>query len=406
MNNLNLPDSSAISRYLKGFDFFERYVRGQWEGDLYVETHARRFHETLRFLPVLKPDATVLELGAIPYYLTILLKKFAGLDVDILSFFEVEQASHRIHHLENKETHERYDFSYSPLNVERDVFPFADQSYDLVLCCELLEHLLINPSHMLYEIHRVLKPDGYLLLTTPNVLRWQNVFSLLKGINIYDRYHGNGIYGRHNREYSVGDLVDLLRANAFDVERVDTRNVYGRELLNRVGLFPDRRDNIFILARAVETPRKPFPPDLYVLMDQYRNVIRSEIVMGRNEEGHLGRGWFEFEGVAPGFRWTSREAEFYLKNTRAKKFVIRAMSHHPRIAFTPLRITLHINDQQIGTAQIADHSWHDCSFDLTTTNDEDLLVCKLSVSETWSPSESGSKDERDLGVAVSRIGLE
>jgi SAM-dependent methyltransferase len=349
----------------------------------------------------------VLELGAIPYYLTILLRKFAGLNIDTLSFYEFELAKQTTHHLENAETQEQYDFAYAPVNAERDVFPFADQTYELVLCCELLEHLLINPSHMLYEIHRVLKPNGYLVLTTPNVLRWQNVFSLLKGSNIYDRYHGNGIYGRHNREYSQREVVDLLRANAFEVERADTRNVYGSESLNRVGLFPNRRDNIFILARAVEMPRKAFPEHLYVLMDQYRNVIRSDLVMGRNDEGHLGGGWFEIEGTEPGFRWTSREAEFYLKNTRAKKLVLHVLSHHPKIAFTPLRLTLHVNDRVLGTAEIVDHLWHDCSFHLPASNDEDVLVCKLSVSETWSPGrESGSKDERELGVAVSRISLE
>src|SRR5687768_10326276 len=183
-NRQSLPNARTIEQYLKGFDFFEKYVQGQWEGNLYVETHSRRFLETLRLLPDLKPDARVLELGAIPYYLTILLRKFAGLNVDPLSFFEFETAEQTNHSVENAGTQERYDFDNAPLNVERDVFPGGDKTYDLVLCCELLEHLLINPSHMLYETHRVLKPGGYLLLSTPNVLRWENVFSLLRGHNI------------------------------------------------------------------------------------------------------------------------------------------------------------------------------------------------------------------------------
>ena len=44
-----MPQPEDLKRYLKGFDFFERHVQGQWEGDLYVETHVTRFYETLRF---------------------------------------------------------------------------------------------------------------------------------------------------------------------------------------------------------------------------------------------------------------------------------------------------------------------------------------------------------------------
>ncbi len=39
-------------------------------------------------------------------------------------------------------------------------------SYDVITSFEVLEHLY-NPLHNLLEIHRVLKPNGYLFLTTP-----------------------------------------------------------------------------------------------------------------------------------------------------------------------------------------------------------------------------------------------
>ena len=52
--------------------------------------------------------------------------------------------------------------------------PFADNSFDLVLSSEVIEHIL-EPEHFVQEIARVLKPDGYLLLTTPN---WNSFFWL------------------------------------------------------------------------------------------------------------------------------------------------------------------------------------------------------------------------------------
>ena len=43
---------------------------------------------------------------------------------------------------------------------------FADNSFDYVLFTEVIEHLF-EPTHVLVELHRVLKPGGKLLLTTP-----------------------------------------------------------------------------------------------------------------------------------------------------------------------------------------------------------------------------------------------
>jgi len=48
------------------------------------------------------------------------------------------------------------------------VFPFADDSFDAVLCNQVLEHVF-NPDEFLAEISRVLKPGGKLLLTVPFV---------------------------------------------------------------------------------------------------------------------------------------------------------------------------------------------------------------------------------------------
>ena len=61
------------------------------------------------------------------------------------------------------------DFGYkNPDTVYYDgkVLPFADNSFDAVLCTEVLEHIP-DPVEPLREIHRVLKPGGLLMLTLP-----------------------------------------------------------------------------------------------------------------------------------------------------------------------------------------------------------------------------------------------
>jgi SAM-dependent methyltransferase len=45
-----------------------------------------------------------------------------------------------------------------------------ENSFDLVLLCEVLEHLAFNPITMWKEIYRVLRPGGRIIVSTPNSL--------------------------------------------------------------------------------------------------------------------------------------------------------------------------------------------------------------------------------------------
>ncbi len=55
----------------------------------------------------------------------------------------------------------RPDFEFDGIYL-----PFPDQSFDEVICTEVLEHA-VNPDALLKEINRVLKPSGRLLITVP-----------------------------------------------------------------------------------------------------------------------------------------------------------------------------------------------------------------------------------------------
>lgn len=69
-----------------------------------------------------------------------------------------------------------FDFAYSEPDIENvsfregdatERFPYEENSFDTVICREVLEHVT-DPYHVIKEAYRVLKPDGTLLLTTPN----------------------------------------------------------------------------------------------------------------------------------------------------------------------------------------------------------------------------------------------
>lgn len=47
--------------------------------------------------------------------------------------------------------------------------PFKNESFDFAFCVALIEHIP-NDNALLYEIHRILKNEGFMLLATQNSL--------------------------------------------------------------------------------------------------------------------------------------------------------------------------------------------------------------------------------------------
>ena len=58
-------------------------------------------------------------------------------------------------------------------NVDDGPLPYPDGMFDVVLCSEVIEHVL-DTDHLLDEIARVLEPGGVAALTTPNLASWVN----------------------------------------------------------------------------------------------------------------------------------------------------------------------------------------------------------------------------------------
>lgn len=56
--------------------------------------------------------------------------------------------------------------------------PLADDSFDVLVAVEVIEHLE-NPRAVAREWHRLLRPGGLLLATTPNVESWRSLLSLV-----------------------------------------------------------------------------------------------------------------------------------------------------------------------------------------------------------------------------------
>ncbi len=219
-------DASALTRYLLSFRW---PYRNEAVHQVLVDGGLPLWRQILRFVPNPKECGRALELGSPPFHITLLLQKFRNYDFALTGFAsdgrpEIEQT------LESAEFGETYNFTCTCFNAETERFPYPDGSFDLVTWCEVIEHLTENPVHTLAEIHRVLKPGGALVLSTPNASRADSIVNFLLGRNIYDPYHlGAPLKGsRHSREYTLPELKDLLEGCGYALDRAEDIDIYPR----------------------------------------------------------------------------------------------------------------------------------------------------------------------------------
>lgn len=109
----------------------------------------------------------------------------------------------------------------SPLaDVKADIcnLPFADNSFDVILCNHVLEHITDDTKAM-QELYRVLKPGGWGIFQIPQDLKRDVTF---EDDSITDKKERAKIFGQYDHVRIYGrDYFDKLRSIGFTVEEVD-----------------------------------------------------------------------------------------------------------------------------------------------------------------------------------------
>jgi 2-polyprenyl-3-methyl-5-hydroxy-6-metoxy-1,4-benzoquinol methylase len=169
-----------------------------------------------------------------------------------------------------------FNLKFSECNVESKIIPYPDNTFDVVILTEVLEHFNYNPLVPLKEIRRVLKPGGRLFLTTPNIGSVFSIYTLLVGDSIFGNL--NQVLGRgwqkqyaehqvfrdmHFRYYTIKDVKQLMEMAGLSIVKYrslvrgnpSTRKIHRRLFLylakTAVALTNSRiwGDTIYIIAR-------------------------------------------------------------------------------------------------------------------------------------------------------------
>ncbi len=219
----------------------------------YFDIHVIRYLETIKIINNLKlpQSSKILDIGCYPPHLYNYLRENGHEVWGVSSIHEPIS-----------------DPQIKILDIEHSKLPFDSNKFDLVVFSEVIEHLTTHPGKILSEIRRILKPDGYLLITTPNVLRTQNLIKMIISKNIYfdiSQLNGNPNH-RHNREYTLAEISDLLKVIGLSIynsgyfisyspvrqrNKSDSIQLKAIKWLNYclMKLLPSRSDTIYVIGR-------------------------------------------------------------------------------------------------------------------------------------------------------------
>jgi 2-polyprenyl-3-methyl-5-hydroxy-6-metoxy-1,4-benzoquinol methylase len=245
------PDSTRLAVVRRSVDDIEpdRLDLQDWL-QAYARHHCHRIALDLEIVERYSTrENVIIECGCVPLILTASLKTLGynvhGIDIDPSRF---------------SSTISKLNLRVSKCNIETEALPLETGSCDMVIFNELFEHLRINPIFTIGEVRRVLRTNGMLLLSTPNLRSLKGLANFLLRNKAYsnsgDIYHEFQKLERlghmgHVREYTTAEVSEFLSRLGFHVQTLVFRGRYkkkGQQLAARV--LPRLRPFVTYIARA------------------------------------------------------------------------------------------------------------------------------------------------------------
>jgi 2-polyprenyl-3-methyl-5-hydroxy-6-metoxy-1,4-benzoquinol methylase len=211
---------------------------GDLEGEYrYLTLHRDEYERTVQdvlgqFRNIDPNSISILEIGPFLGVVSIVLSRlgFRVVAADIKEFISCKNLQRKF---------DENGVAYRECNLKTYSLPFSDEEFDVVIMCETLEHLNFNPLPVIKEINRVLKQNGILYLSLPNLACLNNRLYLLEGKSIHNPIqdffsqldaNANMIVGLHWREYTAPEVSEMLERMGFNIlyHKYDSRKTAKR----------------------------------------------------------------------------------------------------------------------------------------------------------------------------------
>lgn len=146
-------------------------------------------------------------------------------------------------------------------DLQKDVWPFDDSTFDLIISNQVLEHVS-NTDYFVEETYRLLKNGGRAIISVPNLASWDCIISLILGWQpryamVSDKYIGIGVpydpkrgvkrvdptHG-HLRLFTVKALRELFEAYGFSTIKSCSVG-YGIPVIGKLGKVLIPRQGIY-----------------------------------------------------------------------------------------------------------------------------------------------------------------
>ena len=144
--------------------------------------------------------------------------------------------------------------------------PYKNNYFDIISANQIIEHL-VNVDYFMEEIHRVLKPNGYVILSTENLSSWHNLFALFLGWQAFSQHIstkknignplklnmaiGGKSHDCHIKIFTPRGLKELTQMNNLYVEKLYGAGYYPfRGILSKLLSSIDPTHSAFIGIKA------------------------------------------------------------------------------------------------------------------------------------------------------------
>jgi SAM-dependent methyltransferase len=175
----------------------------------YVRYHRYRFERIMNSIPPSSAPMRILDIGTTPF-----------------TFYLRQAYSHcEIYGLDRTNLMEERcklaGIRFKRCNLGSEPVPFDDDYFDLIIFAEVLEHIFAPPSSVLKKLRRIMRKNGKLIISVPNIAALCNRSWLIFGVTplgdpdkiMSKEWHGYG----HLYEYTMKEIVSKLEGCNFRI---------------------------------------------------------------------------------------------------------------------------------------------------------------------------------------------